>query len=855
MGAVATMIVRIGADVNDLTKGMDKATKAVAKASKEIAALGKEMTLFVTLPIVAAGIGFSKLAADADALGDRLERVFGDKTVKMTEFIAQLRATVPESTMSLDRMAISVQNLALNMGMSRDQAFDMSKGLMQMAADASAFAEVPLEEALQAVERGLMGKGRGLVQFGIFMKDAQVKEEAFRLGLMNTGKELTPLGTAIASYSLMQKGASRITGEAARVADEESTKFKMLKANFIDTGVKLGTVLLPAFGVLLDFLNKTLDVLGKLNPKVIEFVAIVGSIAASIGPIISVIAGVGKLIVLFRGLGAAIAAVRAAGSVSTIFAALTAPEIIAGVIVLAAAVTALVLIWKAFHHEAEKKIDLPKNLNPMGTAGMANGATSFDSDKIKTPFEQLEAKTKAFVDQLQYAKERGQDIVQFYDLAARAQERLTQYAKKGADDVKKKAIDAIRALQPFVDESAFTKMGLGHPAMQIAGLPAAEVLTRLAEKGDLLSGAFENAVKQGGDLTGIFKQTNEFATMLEDIIDSLPDKTNAFAVAAGAAYEKLRPLLMAGEMMGVGGISHRGDSAGHAFNAQAQAAFNFGQDMQQYQNQLRVREAALKLPDAFDAVREAALRVAEEHKRMIRELREAWHEFRSFKLQMQGLETVLGAGVTQLLALISAASIGQKIVDKVTGAVDQFVSNLVSDVTRPVSNWVKGVLGIGHRTGKGPDPLQMLIQGLDFTSTHAASAAQLRQMEATVKLQLAGNLSLAKRITAEERLNQIQQALGETITGVTEALQNAPSGFKIALARFNATAVASGRPDSITEHTRRPSGDMNFYGDLVIQAGSGSRTLKELLQEFAALQRQTNRRGGASPLALAVAGT
>jgi len=832
------MIVRIGANVDDLTKGMDKATKEVAKASTKIAELGKSMTLYLTAPVALAAYEFSKMAAEADSLGDRLERVFGDKAQAMTDFIKDLRQTVPESTIALTKMAIELQNLSLNMGMSRDKAFAMSEGIIKMAGDAAAFAHIPMEEALQGFERGLAGKTRGLVQFGMVINLANIKQEAFRLGLMNTGKTLTPLGIAIASYSLMQQQASRFTGEAGRIAGEEVTQFAQLKANFVDMAVKLGTLVLPTVIALVNALNTLMQWISDINPEVLKFTLLLLGMAATIGPILGMVAGLGKIVVAIR---AITAAVTAAGTVMEFFALLTAPEIVAGIALIAAAITGITM---AIHHFTKAKADVAKSVagpvtNPMGTAGVGGGATSYDATQQGTGFDLLERQAKAITAEFQYAQARGQSLLTFYDQAAKAQEQLTQYAKNGADSVKLKAVQAMRALQPLLDEKTFQKMGLGKTAGgQAFGLPAMDVVTRLAEKGGELSSAFELAVKQGGDLAPVFTEAYRQAGLLDDIIAAQPDKLSAVAIAAGKAYEALRPLMSAGNMMGFSGSDTSGGSGpsmGKKYNAAGAAAMQAGKDTTSYYEGLRLREEMAKLTPAFSAVREGALAVAESFKLFQQSTAQRWEELKAwlqhFKDAMKDVTATLKTGLQAALL---------NVIDTLQGMVQGLAQNISNKIAHG-----SGAANIGGQLGAAAGA------GIGYAMggpVGAAIGSALGNIGGTIVGKTLGKIggAISGLFGHHHKAAASLDALAAAANKTTAALSNAPSGFKIALARFNATDVGGGPVGSGSP------GTTNFHGDIYIDART--KSVKQLLDELGLAQKQLNKRGGAGSLSVALAG-
>ncbi len=344
----SSLVVKISADINDFSKGLDAATRGVDKAAKKIEGFGRALTLGITVPVAAAAVALAKMAAENEDTAGRMQRVFGSAASSVNASIKKMMASIPEANTDLQKMAISVDNMAQGLGLAPGNAAKMSEALLKLAGDASAFAHVPMAEALDALSRGLAGKTRGLLQFGIAISEADIKAKALSMGLVHQGNELTETGTALASYALIMERSTRIQGEAGRTADQAGKQFAFLKRDLSELADNVSGLVLPALSSLARYARDLTGVLAGVDQQSVKTFFGIAAGAALIGPAIILI--VRMVDGLFK-LRAAFALLSAGAGATGFFAALAAAPlatVVAGIAAITAALGALYLIWQKF---------------------------------------------------------------------------------------------------------------------------------------------------------------------------------------------------------------------------------------------------------------------------------------------------------------------------------------------------------------------------------------------------------------------------------------------------------------------------------------------------------------------------
>jgi hypothetical protein len=288
MGQVATMTVKLSADIVSWQKNLDSAEKTFLKSVSNIEKAGKEMSLAVTVPLVAIAGAMTKFAADDEAAMVRFSRIFGPASDAMKAFEKQALLTIPATTGEMDKLLTTTQNFVEQMGIAPRAATALTQQLTTMAADMAAFNGVGIDDAMNALEKGIAGKTRGLVQLGVVITSAMVKQEAYRMGLAATGSELSQSAIAEATLSLIRTKAANQMGEAARTADNAANSFKFLKSATEELLGEWGKELIPAATNVVHTLTDVERSVADLPAPLKDTAIGLGLVAAAAGPVIVV---------------------------------------------------------------------------------------------------------------------------------------------------------------------------------------------------------------------------------------------------------------------------------------------------------------------------------------------------------------------------------------------------------------------------------------------------------------------------------------------------------------------------------------------------------------------------------------
>lgn len=286
---VASLMAKLGLDKSNFDKGLSGAGSSLGSFASKLgggllSATKTAATALGGLGSAALGIGgyLVNLGSDAAEMRSKFDQVFGANAAGWANRFDLLATKVQRNKYELQNFGATIQGLLGPMGLTGNQAGNMSVGFTELAVDLSSFYNVAESDALNALRSALIGESEPMRQFGVVLNEAAVKAEALRLGLMQTGGELTAAGRAQAVYSLIMQQTTAAQGDAVRTGGGFANQMRALQAALSETATTMGTQLLPIVTPLLQQLNTGLtSVLPKAGQIFTDFAS---KLQTNLGP-------------------------------------------------------------------------------------------------------------------------------------------------------------------------------------------------------------------------------------------------------------------------------------------------------------------------------------------------------------------------------------------------------------------------------------------------------------------------------------------------------------------------------------------------------------------------------------------
>jgi len=247
-------------------KGIKAAQSQLRKVSGNIAALNRNFATIGAIGATAA-FGLSKAvmaASNFEAEFEGVNQVFGDAAKSVQDFAKAAGDTAGISETAALKASKTFGLFATNSGLAQDEAARFATSLVQLAGDLGSFNDVPVDQALAAIQSGLQGQAEPLREFGVFLTEDALKQEIFA----QTGKEVVGTLSAqqkmMASYGLILKETSIQQGDFVKYQETFGNQLKSLTADFEKLKVEVGMELLP---VLAELMPTVRSLVGEFGTK------------------------------------------------------------------------------------------------------------------------------------------------------------------------------------------------------------------------------------------------------------------------------------------------------------------------------------------------------------------------------------------------------------------------------------------------------------------------------------------------------------------------------------------------------------------------------------------------------------
>lgn len=298
MRALLAAKKKLNAEINQMTIGSKDYNETAAKISQlnnnirqhrqEIAGtgrsynslqagLGKYMKLaasaFAVTEIVAAGKELFRLGAEMELLGKKAETVFGTSLPQVTAAAEENAAAMGLTASQYTDAATAIGDLLIPMKFTRDEAANISTGLVDLSGALSEWTggQRTAAEVSDILAKAMLGEREQLKGLGVAISEADVQNRLAEKGLKGLTGEYLQQAKAIATLELITEKSTDAQAAYAKNADTLVRRQAELTAKFEQVKEQLATALLPVFSRLVDIASNVANVFGTLGNAIENF--------------------------------------------------------------------------------------------------------------------------------------------------------------------------------------------------------------------------------------------------------------------------------------------------------------------------------------------------------------------------------------------------------------------------------------------------------------------------------------------------------------------------------------------------------------------------------------------------------
>jgi len=245
--ALPGIVLRIGANTRDAISGINQIEGRLGKFGNYAKAAFAGVAAGFTLTAVKDQIGQAiNAASNLNESMSKVSVVFGSSATDIVNWSKTAAKSMLLSQQAALEAASTFGNLFQAFGLTRDKSAEMSKTLVQLAADLASFNNTSVDDAIEALRSGISGEAEPLKRYGVALTDVRLRAEAMAQGIYDGKGALDVAQKAQASYALILKDTALAQGDVKRTSTGFANTMRTIAAAVEDARAKFGEGLVLA---------------------------------------------------------------------------------------------------------------------------------------------------------------------------------------------------------------------------------------------------------------------------------------------------------------------------------------------------------------------------------------------------------------------------------------------------------------------------------------------------------------------------------------------------------------------------------------------------------------------------------
>lgn len=247
---------------------------------------GKTLSKTLTAPIMLAGAGAIKAAADFEQTMGKVDVVFGESSEAVKRWSQNSIEKFGLARGSALGAAADFGAMAKNFGFTGDQVAKISTDLSARMMDFATFTNASVDEVKTAFEGAFTGNSASLKRFGIVMNQATLEQYAYTHGMGRQIDKMSEAQKVMLRYNFIMEQTSQAVGNTKRESDSFSGQMAMMKETVKELGENFGKILLPVITPIIKGINDLFKRINSLDSGTKTFIVTLLGVVAAFGPML-----------------------------------------------------------------------------------------------------------------------------------------------------------------------------------------------------------------------------------------------------------------------------------------------------------------------------------------------------------------------------------------------------------------------------------------------------------------------------------------------------------------------------------------------------------------------------------------
>lgn len=289
--------------VDSFEARMDATSQKIKDIGGSMAKSGAKWSLAVTTPIVVAGKKMINAASDYEENLNKIDVAFANSADVVKEWGNNATKQFGLSKNQALEATALFGDMATSMGLSHEEAADMSMSLAGLAGDLASFKNIGVDQAMTALNGVFTGETESLKTLGVVMTDTNLNAYALEKGMGKTTDQMSQAEKVQLRYAYIMDMTKNAQGDYARTSDGTANSLRTFQGAVDNLNIALGQHLLPVLTPLVQKATALIEKFAEADPKTQQLVLKIAALAAVIGPVLiisgTLISSVGNIVGVF----------------------------------------------------------------------------------------------------------------------------------------------------------------------------------------------------------------------------------------------------------------------------------------------------------------------------------------------------------------------------------------------------------------------------------------------------------------------------------------------------------------------------------------------------------------------------